>query len=186
MRLISGEYKGRILKTGKGPGYRPATGKVRESLFSMLESRVPEWPEMTVLDVFAGSGSLGLETLSRGAGSALFIEKSFQACAIIKENISILGISPKRARVKKTDALSFLSRPGEIPFDLVFIDPPYGMDMVVPAINMLMDSNLLNEKGLISAEVEAFLAIDTQFHPDLKLVKDRLFGQTRILIWSRK
>lgn len=186
MRLISGEYKGRILKTGKGPGYRPATGKVRESLFSMLESRLPEWPRMNVLDVFAGSGSLGLETLSRGAGSALFIEKSFKACAIIKENISRLGISRKRAQVLKTDALSFLSRPGEISFDLVFIDPPYGMDMVLPAINMLMDSNLLNENGLISVEVEGSLSVDTQFNPDLQLFKDRSFGQTRILIWSRK
>ncbi|MFP4128785.1 MAG: 16S rRNA (guanine(966)-N(2))-methyltransferase RsmD, partial [Desulfonatronovibrio sp.] len=154
MRIISGEYKGRKLKTGTGPGYRPATGKVRESLFSMLESRLPEWQEMSVLDVFAGSGSLGLEALSRGAKSALFIEKSLKACAIIKENISMLGIPRKRAQVKKADALSFLSKPGEKPFDLVFVDPPYGKDMVFPAINMLMESNLLNENGLISAEIE--------------------------------
>ena len=184
MRIIAGEFKGRKIKTGNGPGYRPATGKVRESVFSMLESRMLKWTGTNVLDIFAGSGSLGLEALSRGANSALFIEKSSGSCATIRQNIAGLGISPKRARVIKCDAPIFLKRYRESTFDLVFVDPPYGMDLARPVLDELIKAGLVGKNGFIIAEVEKNLKFEAKLHSELELIKDRNFGQTRILIWE--
>jgi 16S rRNA (guanine966-N2)-methyltransferase len=185
MRIISGEHKGRIIKTGTGPGYRPATGKVRESLFSILEARGICWSGTEILDIYAGSGALGLEALSRGAKSAWFIEKSSHACAIIRQNILALKISRQRARVIKSDALTFINKKMENRFDLVFVDPPYGLDLVQPSLDGLIKSNLVRTGGLISIEMEAHLYLEVQLPDDLELIKDRHFGQTRILIWKK-
>ena len=87
MRIIGGQYKGRSIKTCEGPGYRPATSKVRESIFSMLMARGVDFSEARVVDMFAGSGSLGIECLSRGAPEAWFIEKSNKASALIRKKI---------------------------------------------------------------------------------------------------
>ncbi len=186
MRIIAGEYKGRTLRTGSGPGYRPATGKVRESLFSMLEARGVDWSGINVLDLFAGSGALGFEALSRGAKSALFIEKSSRACAIIRQNIFMLGIGGQRARVINTDAITFLNKQVRGSFDLVFVDPPYGMDLARPALDGLLKTGLLSEDALISAEIEKNLPLESRFLAGLNLIKDKHFGQTRILIWKKK
>ena len=103
MRIIAGKYKGRKIKTCFGPGYRPATGRVRESLFSMLEARGMFWPEAAVLDVFAGSGSLGLESLSRGARKVVFWEKNARAANSIRANLRLFDIPETRAKVLCTD-----------------------------------------------------------------------------------
>ena len=136
MRIIAGKYKGRILKTGFGPGYRPATGKVRESLFSMLESLGLAWRETNVLDVFAGSGSLGFEALSRGCVRVVFVEKSASACRVLRENICRLGVRGK-CSINQKDALAFLAAPGSVPFGLVFADPPYGSVAEVTIISSI-------------------------------------------------
>jgi 16S rRNA (guanine966-N2)-methyltransferase len=185
MKIIAGQYKGRILKTMTGPGYRPATGKIRESLFSMLESTAIRWTEAEALDVFAGSGSLGFEALSRGAKSVLFIEKNAKACLKIKQNISTLNITPLKAQVINADALLFLDKGMNRSFDLVFIDPPYGRDLARPALDILLRSNLLSRHGLVCIEIERQLSFQPQFHADLELIKDKNFGQTRILIWTK-
>ena len=143
-----------------------------------------KWTGTNVLDIFAGSGSLGLEALSRGANSALFIEKSSGSCATIRQNIAGLGISPKRARVIKCDAPIFLKRYRESTFDLVFVDPPYGMDLARPVLDELIKAGLVGENGFIIAEVEKNLKLEAKLHAELELIKDRNFGQTRILIWE--
>ncbi len=186
MRIIAGEFRGRTIKTGTGPGYRPATGKIRESLFSMLEAMGLKWSETNVLDMFAGSGSLGIEALSRGAKSALFVEKSPGACAIIRQNIAMLSISGQRARVVNANALTFLNRHIHKTFGLVFVDPPYENDLAGPALEGLLKANLTSKDGLISAEIEAHLDFEAQQYPEMEIMKDRLFGQTRILIWKKK
>jgi 16S rRNA (guanine966-N2)-methyltransferase len=185
MRIISGEHKGRIIQTGTGPGYRPATGKVRESLFSILESRGMVWPGTKVLDIFAGSGALGLEALSRGAQSALFVEKSPGACTIIRQNISALNIARHRAGVIRGDALAFIRKKAQKNFDLVFVDPPYGLGLLQPSLDGIMKSDLVRPGGLISAEAEARIQPELQLPEDLELIVDRHFGQTRILIWKK-
>ena len=183
MRVIAGEYRGRRIRTTEGPGYRPATGKVRESVFSMLESLGVEWDVTRVADIFAGSGSLGIEALSRGAQHAVFVEKAAQAAALIRSNLDTLGVERERASVVKADALSWLA--GSCgPFDLVFIDPPYGKDLLSPALALLLDRGGLAQGGIVCVEVEAGLELHPP-HRELELVRDKLYGQTRICIWRR-
>lgn len=185
MKIISGQYKGRVLKTCSGPGYRPATGKVRESVFSMLESRGIDWSRTKVLDVFAGSGSLAFECISRGAMSALLIEKNSKACSVIRENISLLGISREKVQVLKLDALKFLNSSEDQSFDLVFADPPYGRSLVEPALESLFQKDMVVKDGFICAEIEADLDFDPAGLFYAELIKDKHFGQTRILIWKK-
>jgi 16S rRNA (guanine966-N2)-methyltransferase len=184
VRVIAGEYRGRRIRTTEGPGYRPATGKVRESLFSMLESLGVEWGATRVADIFAGSGSLGIEALSRGGLHAVFVEKAPQAAALIRSNLETLGASRERFCVVKADALRWLA--GDCgPFELVFIDPPYGKDLLPPALGLLLDRGGLAQGGIVCVEVEAGLALDNPPHRDLVLLRDKLYGQTRICIWRR-
>jgi 16S rRNA (guanine966-N2)-methyltransferase len=184
VRIIAGEYRGRSIRTTAGPGYRPATGKVRESLFSMLESLGVEWSRTTVADIFAGSGSLGIEALSRGALDAVFVEKAAQAASLIRSNLETLGVERRRCAVVKADALRWLDG-GRGPFGLVFIDPPYGKDLLLPALKLLLGRQGLAPDGLICAEVEAGLAFDNPPRADLVLLRDKHYGQTRICIWRR-
>lgn len=184
MRIIAGEYRGRRIRTTEGPGYRPATGKVRESLFSMLESLGVEWGATRVADIFAGSGSLGIEALSRGGLDAVFVEKAPPAAALIRSNLEALGVERGRYSVVKADALRWLDG-GRGPFGLVFIDPPYGKELLLPALGLLLDRQGLAPDGLICAEVEAGLAFDNPPRPDLVLLRDKLYGQTRICVWRR-
>ncbi len=185
MRIIAGEYRGRSIRTTEGPGYRPATGKVRESVFSMLESLGVDWSLTRVADIFAGSGSLGIEALSRGGQEAVFVEKAAQAAALIRSNLEALGVEKRRYAVVKADALRWLEG-GRGPFSLVFIDPPYGKDLLLPALGLLLERQGLAPDGLICAEVEAGLVFDNPPRPDLALLRDKLYGQTRICIWRRK
>ncbi len=185
MRIIAGEYRGRYIKTGKGPGYRPATGKVREALFSMLESKGIFWPDVRVLDLFAGSGSLGLEALSRGAEKILFVEQELNAARVLLANIKELGIPEKRAELRRQNALSFLDKQPELGFDLIFIDPPYGHNMLQKALPKVIKHNWLLKEGFLCAEVEGSLLFRADNHHELEMLRDKKFGQTRILLWKR-
>ncbi len=184
MRIIAGEYRGRQIRTTEGPGYRPATGKVRESLFSMLESLGVDWEETRVADIFAGSGSLGIEALSRGALDAVFVEKGPQAAALIRSNLEALGAQRQRYAVVKADALRWLGGGCGL-YGLVFIDPPYGKDLLLPTLGLLLDRGALAPAGIVCAEVEAGLAFENPPRQDLILLRDKLYGQTRICIWRR-
>lgn len=184
MRVIAGEYGGRRIRTTEGPGYRPATGKVRESLFSMLQSLGVEWGRTRVADIFAGSGSLGIEALSRGASQAVFVEKAAPAAALIRSNLEALGVDRRRYAVVRGDALRWLAGDAGT-FGLVFIDPPYGRDLLAPALDLLLERNILAPGGLVCVEVEAGLAPGDSPHGDLVPVRDKLYGQTRICIWRR-
>lgn len=186
MRIISGVFRGRTLKTVEGPGYRPAMSRVREALFSMLESRGVVWCDCRVLDLFAGSGSLAFEALSRGADEAWFIDLNPKATACIEKNATSLGIEQNRWRVMNEDLLRVLSRRAASPFDVIFIDPPYGKNLLAPALKSVMRNSWLADEGLIIAEVERGLVFDAEnVHEELELLVDRLYGQTRIVIWAK-
>ncbi len=185
MRIIAGEFRGRQIRTTEGPGYRPATGKVRESLFSMLESQGLGWSGTRVADIFAGSGSLGLEALSRGARSAVFVEKAARAAHLIRSNLETLGVDRSRWSMVKGDAARWLSGGNTGSFGLVFVDPPYGKDLFLPALQLLLDQDILARDGLLCVEVEAGLSFENPPHPELIPVRDKLYGQTRICIWRR-
>lgn len=184
MRIIGGEFRGRSIRTCEGPGYRPATGRVRESIFSMLEARGVRWQGLRVVDMFAGSGSLALESLSRGAQTAWFIEKNRKAAGVIRQNLSDLKLGGARARVLCKDIFTVLSRPPEKPFGLGFIDPPYGKDLMAPALEKALESGWFEDGAFILAEVEARVtAPDEGRLGRLELIADREYGQTRILVW---
>lgn len=184
MRIVGGQYKGRSIKTCEGPGYRPATMKVRESIFSMLMARGVDFSEVRVIDMFAGSGSLGIECLSRGVPEAWFIEKSGKAAGLIRKNLAELGVEKRRAKVVSKDLFGVLSKRPDVPFNLVFIDPPYGKDLLVPALEKAIKKGWIAEDALVLAEVETSVEAPEEGPiADMELLTDREYGQTRILLW---
>lgn len=184
MRVVGGQYRGRSIRTCEGPGYRPATMKVRESIFSMLAARGADFTQARVMDMFAGSGSLGIECLSRGAPLAWFIEKSARAAELIRANLADLGVGKDRARVVAKDVFMLLSKPPQAPFDLIFIDPPYGRDLLLPALEKALATGWIAPGAFVLAEVEAAIAAPiTGPVAAMELVTDREYGQTRILLW---
>lgn len=186
MRLTGGELKGRALKTGQGPGYRPATARVREALFSMLDSRGVRWPGVRALDLFAGTGALSFEALSRGARQAVLVEQEPSAAKIIRANAAALGLDDGRARIEVKDAVRFLAGRSEA-FEIVFIDPPYGQRYVQRCLRPLAARGWVAPGGFVLAEVERDVelnpaALAEELHWELAI--DRNYGQTRILAWK--
>lgn len=149
MRIISGEFGSRRILTPSGQDTRPTLDKTRESLFSILTGRLPG---ATVLDLFAGSGALGLEALSRGADHAVFCDISGQAVRVIADNIAALHLED-RAKLIHADWEQALRRLAgdHLAFDLIFLDPPYRMDSA-PALKCITDYGMLTEDGMIIAE----------------------------------
>lgn len=185
VRIIAGHWKGRRIKTSEGEGYRPATGKVREALFSMLDSRGVRWESTRVLDVFAGSGSLGWESLSRGAGSVWFLENDARAVRLLRDQITGFALPGQNVRVLAGDAVRVLAKPASLAFDLLFIDPPYGRDLLMSAMHQAEANGWIAPQALVCAEVEADWDWEVMDLPGLELLVNRLYGQTRILIWKK-
>jgi 16S rRNA (guanine966-N2)-methyltransferase len=185
MKIISGEYGGRTLKTTVGPGYRPAMAKVRKALFSMLEARGVHWSECRVLDIFAGSGSCGFEALSRGAAEGWFVESNPAAVKVIRSNAELLKVEAARWQVFHEDVSKFLRVAPARAFDVVFIDPPYGKNFVSPAATALLRNRWLAPEAMIVAEAEAAVSELPEVDSRLELLVNRTYGQTRILIWGQ-
>ncbi|BCS86999.1 16S rRNA (guanine(966)-N(2))-methyltransferase RsmD [Pseudodesulfovibrio sediminis] len=184
MRIVGGQYKGRRIKTCEGPGYRPATMKVRESIFSMLMARGICFPDVRVIDMFAGSGSLALECLSRGTTTAWFVEKSAKAAGLIRKNLAELNVPKQYSKVVSKDLFGVLSKQPEEPFDLVFIDPPYGKDLLIPALEKALKNGWIASGAFVLAEVETAIEAPTEGPiADMELLTDREYGQTRIFLW---
>lgn len=154
MRIISGSARGIPLKAPRGRDTRPTTDRVRESLFAILG----DFSGAQVLDLFAGTGALGLEALSRGAQQAVFLEKDRAAVKAINENITKAGFT-QQAQVIATDTLRFLGNPqrflheGDTQFDLLFLDPPYASGLYEPVASALKKSGLLARQGILVVEV---------------------------------
>ncbi len=130
MRVIAGDAKGRTLVAPKGSTTRPATDRIRETLFAILE---PDLVDARVLDLFAGAGTLGIEALSRGASHATFVERRRDALAALRANLRTTA-SDARAEVVATNVLAFLDRAVAVPYDVVFCDPPFADVAVMGAV----------------------------------------------------
>lgn len=185
VRIIAGQWKGLRIKTTQGQGYRPATGRVREALFSMLDSRGVDWAHFAVLDVFAGSGSLGWEALSRGARTVWFLENDAKAVRLLREQARSLALPGRTIRVSAGDALRLLAKSAPLEFDLLFFDPPYGRDLLVPAMRRAEMHGWMAAQSLICVEVEAGWDWTAYDPPGFDLLTNRLYGQTRILLWKK-
>lgn len=133
MRIISGEWRGRPLVAPKGDATRPTADRTREALFSMLTSRLGSFEGLAVADLFAGSGALGLEALSRGAASCVFVEQDKAACDALKANAAKLGLA--RPDLRQTSVLAL--GPAVKPLDLILMDPPYGTGAGAVALDKL-------------------------------------------------
>lgn len=175
MRVISGEYKGRILTTKKDFSVRPATNRVKQTLFDMLMTRM-EFDGARVLDVFAGSGSLGIEALSRGAAHATFVEDDNEAADSIERNLRLLGCE-QRASVVRTDAISFIEHCTE-QFDLIFADPPYTYETTAAIPALIFGRNLLAASGYLLIEHTKELKFDSTRQYDAG--PEKQFGRTRV------
>ena len=151
MRVIAGTSRGRRLALFEGRDVRPTPDRVREALFSILQSKLGGFASLRVLDLFAGSGALAIEALSRGATSACLVEKTTASGKIIHENLDCCQLSNK-AKVIIRDAFQAMAGFESNSFDLVFLDPPYNKELVHPALVEVDKLDLLSKDGIICAE----------------------------------
>lgn len=171
LRIIGGQWRGRKLRFPDAEGLRPTGDRIRETLFNWL---APQLPGARCLDLFAGSGALGLECLSRGAGFTLMLERDPGVAAQLRENLALLGA--ERGKLLSTDTLAWLAQGnGEAPFDLVFVDPPFGLDLWQPVIDALNNGNWLSDSAAVYVESGR----DSQYQPPAhwRLHRDKAAGQ---------
>ena len=149
LRIIGGQWRGRRLRFPDAPGLRPTSDRVRETLFNWLQGRVQG---SRCLDLFAGSGALGFEAASRGAAQVVMVEASRRVAQTLRANVEVLGA--RAVQVEARPAQNFLQSGGE-PFDLVFLDPPFGKGLLGPAVQALAAHGWLRPQAYIYMECEA-------------------------------
>lgn len=179
LRVIAGEWRGRKLPVADLPGLRPTSDRVRETVFNWLSMYVPG---AHVLDCFSGSGALALEALSRGAESAILLEKASVAAQTLKSNLNTLKCGT--GKVINTDSLNWLQQKAPQTFDLVFLDPPFRMGLLEETSTLLEENGYLNENSLIYVEVEKELS-PIPVPENWQLLKNKTAGQTCFMLWSR-
>lgn len=183
MRIVGGTFRGKALATPRSQAIRPTTDRTREALFNILAHAHPEALEgARVLDLFAGTGALGLEALSRGAASALFIEESAEGRGLIRTNIEAMGLQG-RARIFRRDATDLGDAGTIAPFGLVFADPPYGRQLGERAIASALAGGWLTAQALVIIEEAA--ASPFVAPPGIDLIDRRDYGETTITFCRR-
>lgn len=172
MRIISGKYKGRKIEGFNINGTRPTMDRVKESLFAIL---MPYLDQSVCLDLFAGSGALGLEALSNGALEVTFVDNNDQVIKVLRENIK--GI--EKANIIFGDYKKYL-KTCQKKFDIIFLDPPYDWCLITKTINYIIEYDLLNEGGLLVCEYEKENIIC-----DLNIIKEKSYGGKKIKIFQK-
>jgi 16S rRNA (guanine966-N2)-methyltransferase len=182
MRVITGTSRGKRLTAFKGSDVRPTPDRVREALFSILQSKLGAFTDLRVLDLFAGSGALAIEALSRGAASACLVEKSPAAEKIILENLELCRLTVRATLICK-DAWQVLQNFAAKSFDLIFLDPPYRQGLAERALIETDRLELLSDHGVLCVETGA-----DEILPDtigrLHRVDQRRYGTTLISLYS--
>lgn len=174
MRIIAGEWRGRKLLAPKGEGTRPTADRTRETLFSMLASRIGTFEGLSVLDLFAGSGALGLEALSRGAGYCLFVEQDERAARTIRANVDDLQ-ARTRCDVQVASVLNLGS--AKLAHDLILLDPPYGTGAGHVALERLLRLGWIGQSTWIALETGRDEAVDIKL---LETAAQRQVGKAKI------
>jgi 16S rRNA (guanine966-N2)-methyltransferase len=172
MRVIAGKYRSRRLSCPKGSLMRPTTDKVKEAMFGSLQFKIPG---AVVLDAFAGSGSLGIEALSRGADHVDFVEKNAECLRVLDSNLNM--IESDNYRIIKGDLLRNASRLKT--YDIVFLDPPYDQSLYLPALDMMHESNLLKKGSTIVMECREIF--DFILPKEYNFIKRKSYGD--ISLW---
>lgn len=185
MRIISGSARGTKLITLPGENTRPTLDRVKEPLFSIIQNIIPD---ATVLDLFSGSGALGIEALSRGAKTAVLCDKSYDAIKVINQNINKTKMNEKSI-VVNSDYKQCLQKLADenIKFDLVFLDPPYEANYAVDALNRILELNLLEKDGLVIIETDDEQREEKQLEQiNIKVNDVRKYGRVKLMFLSRK
>ena len=184
MRVISGSARGRKLKSPKSSETRPIMDRVKTALFDIL---APEIMGMRVLDLFAGTGAVGIEALSRGAESATFVERSPDAWRLVRENLALTNLSD-RAEVVRNDAFAYLQQAAATGrrFDLVYIAPPQYVNMAAQALAQLDSSPLTEPDGLVIVQIhpQERAELDTLTLKHLRRYDERRYGSTLLLFYT--
>jgi 16S rRNA (guanine966-N2)-methyltransferase len=182
MRIIAGSAKGRRLQSVPGRTTRPTSDRVKESLFSIIG---PFWEDGEVLDLFAGTGALGIEALSRGMKQAVFIDQDTKALQVIRENLRLSGFNTQ-AEVYRQDAakaLQILAKQGRA-FDLIFLDPPYHLPLIPGLIERIEQGNLLRSGGILVAEHASERELPSTFHT-ITQFRHAVYGDTALSFYRK-
>ena len=179
MRVITGTARGIQLKTPEGMVTRPTADRVKEAMFSIIHFEVPG---AAVLDLFGGTGQLGIEALSRGAKSAVFVDAGEPACRLIRENLKRTRLDGQ-GRVVRSDYLDYLSRCRE-KFDIILLDPPYAEVFLENALKRITEIDILREGGIIVAERPLGKDLPWDF-PGYERSKDYKYGKTLLTIYRK-
>ena len=176
MRVISGKYKGKKIMGFDIDGTRPTMDRVKESLFAMIQTKVKD---STVLDLFAGSGSLGIEALSNGAREAYFIDNNTKIIQILKNNTSFID---EDIHILKSDYIDALRLLKEYQFDIIFLDPPYNAHLINNCLEKIHEYDLLSPSGIIVCEYEDEEIVTDYFD----LIKEKKYSDKHIKIYKCK
>ena len=179
MRVITGSARGRRLKELEGMETRPTTDRVKEGLFNVLQFDIEG---RKVLDLFAGTGQLGIECLSRGAASAVFVDRRPDAAALTRENLKFCDLTD-RSRVVAGDSMEFLKVARE-KYDLIFLDPPYAADLLEQALTAIASFDICREHGIIVAESALETALPA-LAPPYTLYREYRYGKIKLTVYHR-
>lgn len=179
MRVVSGKYGGRPLKTLDGKTTRPTTDKVKGAIFNMIG---PYFDDGRVLDLYAGSGSLGIEAVSRGMESAVLVEKDRRAQAIVAENIAMTKEVARFELLKMESSRALEQLTG--PFDLVLLDPPYAKEQIIADIEKMAERKLLSEDIMVVCETDKSVDLPEEI-ADLGIWKQKIYGISKVTVYVR-
>lgn len=179
MRVISGKLKGRKIEGFDLDGTRPTMERVKESLFAMIQDKLDG---AIVLDLFAGSGNLGIEAISQGAKEAILVDYNIKAIKVIEKNANNLNIEPFTSIVH-SDYIKAIERYKDTKFDIIFLDPPYKTDFIEKSIKKITEYDILSDFGIIVCESSM---IDKIVYPSIySVVKDRKYGDKYVVILKK-
>jgi len=181
MRVIAGKYKGRILKTVPDNSVRPATDKVKGAIFNVMQSRM-DWAQAIVLDLYAGSGSVGIEALSRGAKKIVFVENSRNALQFLKLNLETIGANGS-SQIIYGDVENFL-RTGSKKYNVVFADPPYSMEKLDELPNKIFNSGIVAKDGYLIIEHPTHF--EFQQGVEWETAVQKIYGRTCVSFFTHK
>lgn len=178
MRVVAGSARGRKLKEPSGLTIRPTNGRVKEAAFDIVQFQIDG---SRVLDLFAGTGQIGIEALSRGAAGVVFVDSSRDAVNLIRKNLGLCGFTD-RAVVFPEDALRFLEKDGQ--YDFIYIDPPYDTTLAVDALMKIIKFDMLKSDGIIMCEIKADFILPS-VPPPYGLRREYRYGSVKIALYGR-
>ena len=181
MRIISGRARGRKILSPESLETRPTLDRVKEAMFSTIQNYIQD---SIVIDVFAGTGSLGLEAASRGAKEVYLVDKSNTTYPLLKQNVENLKFNDVcyTLNMDAYEALKSLKNKGKV-FDLIFIDPPYCREMIPEAMKIIKENNMLSEDGIIVTKIDSIEEI-YEGYDNIKLNKSKRYGNTTVCFYK--